>query len=154
MISKRIDVSLPSSIGYDSGRSIYDIHVERSEMGAARNNQSGLSSSMKGTLIQVEFPNGISPGTIEISAEWGPDYYHETTPTAMLIAGVCLILTLGALFFVYSKVAKDEACLVLDTDEREYVLFGDNDDISNAYLEISKITIPKMKSGITAMCRP
>jgi hypothetical protein len=147
LISKRVEVTLPSSIVYEKGRSIYDIHVGRMEMGAARINQSGISSSMKGTLIKVDFPNGLSPGIIKISAEWGPDYYHETTPMGMLIAGVCLIITLGALFFVYTRVAKDEACLVLDTEEREYVLFGDHGDISNAYLEISKITIPKMKGA-------
>jgi hypothetical protein len=37
--------------------------------------------------------------------------------------------------------------LIIDTEETEYVLFGANDDISEAYLEISKITIPKMKGG-------
>jgi hypothetical protein len=146
-ISNRIPVAISSSGSYEKGRSVYDIQVGRTDMGAARNNQSGLSSSSKGTLIRIEFPNGLDAGTIEISAEWGPDYYHEIRTMDILIGGFCIIITFVILFFVYSRVAKDEACLLVDTDEREYVLFGDNDELSKAYIEISKITIPKMKGA-------
>ena len=147
LITSRIPVTLPSSEKVETGRSIYDINVNDLEMGAARNLQSGLSSSYKATLIKVRFPDGISTGEIEVNAEWGPEYYHETTQRGLFIGGASAIITLGALFFVYTRVAKDEACLILDTDDAEYVLFGDHKDISSAYLEISKITIPRMRGA-------
>jgi hypothetical protein len=130
-----------------TGRSTYNVKVDNKEFLWARDMQKDSLSSNRGIIITLNLPDGMEKGDHTVSAQWGPDYYHEMTSLGLLIAVFSLGITGIALLLVYRRISTYTPCLVIDTDEREYSLFGDNDDISELYLSISRITIPKMKGA-------
>lgn len=142
-----IPVDIPDKyrLEMSSGRTVFDIEVDKKELVAARVMQEGNSSRNRGIIITLELPDGMDEGEYVTSIQWGPEYYHETTTLGLLIGAFSLVVTAVALLFVYRKISIYDPCLIMDTDEREYILFGDNKDISELYLGVSRITIPKME---------
>ncbi|MBN1390567.1 MAG: hypothetical protein JXA22_08000 [Candidatus Thermoplasmatota archaeon] len=128
-----------------TGRSTQNIELDDLRLGQARNIQSGEVSSRKGCLIGISFPQGVSSGEIRVRISFGPNYYHETTNMGVIVGGVTVAITIIALVMVYIRSSRETVALVLDAGDREYVLNGEYNDLSGAYMKISKITIPKMK---------
>ncbi len=129
------------------GRTVFNIELDPMEFFAARELQEGSLSAERGMLISIELSDGMPVGEYVVNAEWGPDYHHETTTIGLAIGAFSLALCAIALLFVYRKISKYDPCLILDTDEREYILYGKSDNISELYLAVSRITIPKMKGA-------
>lgn len=148
MVSEEVDLPLPHpfSGGVFSGPKTMDMEVSSQVLGNARNIQSASSDSDRGTYITVTFTGGISAGDLLISAEWGPKYYHETSYTQLLSGGIGLLVVMTGFLFVFSKYGKEDPCLILASGDGEIELFGDSDDLSKLYYQISKLTIPKMKA--------
>ncbi|MGA1872691.1 MAG: hypothetical protein ACMUHY_03380 [Thermoplasmatota archaeon] len=137
----------PAGSTMRTGGHRYEIDMDDELLGQARNMQSNQASSSKGCLVSVTFNEGISSGELRVKISLGPDYYHETDQMSLLLGAASVIITLVVIFLVYSRVSKETPCLVLDTDDEEYSLTGDYDDLKEVYLMVSKITIPKMKGA-------
>ncbi|MBN1539032.1 MAG: hypothetical protein JW939_02725, partial [Candidatus Thermoplasmatota archaeon] len=111
------------------------------------NIQSGEVSYRKGCQVGIFFPQGLSPGEMDISISFGPDYYHENTGSGIIAGGISALVTIIASILVYKSMSRESEVLLLEAGGREYALGGEGGDLSDAYLRISKIVIPRMKEN-------
>ncbi|MGA1848968.1 MAG: hypothetical protein ACMUHB_06475 [Thermoplasmatota archaeon] len=147
-ISEEVELPLPHpfSMGTFSGPKTMDMKVSSEVLGNIRNVQSASSNSNRGTYVTVTFTSGISKGDLLISAEWGPEYYHDTSYSQVISGVIGLIFVVVGFMVVFAKVGREEPCLILGNKDGEMVLFGDQDDLSKLHYQVSKLTIPKMKA--------
>ncbi|MFW3145202.1 MAG: hypothetical protein ACMUIE_00135 [Thermoplasmatota archaeon] len=134
---------------FNTGKTSYDILLDRMELGDARNMQSGESVNDKGCRIIIRLPDGIAAGEHRIKIEWGPEYYHTNTQLDLFIGAVVAMITLFAAAVVYFKIGRDEPAMIINDENRDIVLFGPEEDLGKLYFELSKITVSSMRRAET-----
>lgn len=128
-----------------SGSNTYTIEFNRLELGEARLLQSGELSRNRACWISLLLPEGMGEGEHSVSASFGPEFYHESTPWDLFLGLIIGTLTLLACALVFMDLTRMRPALVVETKKDDLVLFGEEKDLSEINYQITKVIITKMR---------
>ena len=146
-IDREVDIPLSGSeMRTRTGKSTISLAISNEDVESCLRIQAGVDRDRLATLVVIRIDGPMSDEALDLDLQWGPDYYRENNPGFLILVVVVSALTIPTMFVFYFGISKRYSVLVVDHDEGELVISGDEEELSGLHYRLAKVLIRSMPS--------
>ena len=144
-IDREVNILLSGSeMRTRTGKSTISLAIGNEDVESCLGIQAGVDRDRLATLVVIRIDGPLAYETLDFDLQWGPDYYHENNPGFMILVVVVSTLTITTMFLFYFGISRRYPVLVVDHDDGELVISGEEEELSGLHYRLAKILIRSM----------